>query len=158
MARIVITNAFFRPFRTGRVSNLVIPWSTYTDPEISRVGMSENEAVAAGLTPGVITHELADNDRAILDGDEEGFARVVYDKKTGRMVGGTIVARHAGEMIGELTLAIATRQKVSVLSSTIHPYPTQSEAVKRLGDIYMRGGLTPTVKKVFDRLFRFRRR
>ena len=158
MARIVITNAFFRPFRTGRVSNLVIPWSTYTDPEIARVGMSEEEAVAAGLTPGVITHELADNDRAILDGDEEGFARVVYDKKTGRMVGGTIVARHAGEMIGELTLAIATRQKVSVLSSTIHPYPTQSEAVKRLGDIYMRGSLTPTVKNIFDRLFRFRRR
>lgn len=158
MARIVITNAFFRPFRTGRVSNLVIPWSTYTDPEIARVGMSREEATAAGLDAGVVTHELAENDRAILDGDEEGFARVVYDRKSGRIVGGTIVARHAGEMIGELTLAIATRQKVSVLSSTIHPYPTQSEAVKRLGDIYMRGSLTPTVKKVFDRLFRFRRR
>lgn len=158
MARIVITNAFFRPFRTGKVSNLVIPWSTYTDPEIARVGMSLDEATAAGLSAGVITHELADNDRAILDGDEAGFARVVYDKKSGRIVGGTIVARHAGEMIGELTLAIATKQKVSVLSTTIHPYPTQSEAVKRLGDIYMRGSLTPTVKKVFDRLFRFRRR
>lgn len=158
MARIVITNAFFRPFRTGRVSGLVIPWCTYTDPEVARVGMTEDEAKASGIDAGVVSHPLAENDRAILDGDDEGFARVVFDRKSGRIVGGTIVARHAGETIGELTLAIATKQKVSVLSTTIHPYPTQSEAVKRLGDLYMRGALTPTVKMVFDRLFRFRRR
>lgn len=158
MARIVITNAFFRPFRSGRVSDLVIPWCTYTDPEVAHVGLTEHQAKERGIAAGVVTHHLADNDRAILDGDEEGFARVVYDTKSGRMIGGTIVARHAGEMIGELTLAIATKQKVSVLSSTIHPYPTQSEAVKRLGDLYMRGALTPKVKAIFDRWFRFRRR
>ncbi len=78
-------------------------------------------------------------------------------RKSGRIVGGTIVARHAGEMIGELTLAIATQQKVGTFSSIVHPYPTQAEAIRKVGDTYMRGKLSPLVKKVFAKWFEWRR-
>jgi pyruvate/2-oxoglutarate dehydrogenase complex dihydrolipoamide dehydrogenase (E3) component len=82
---------------------------------------------------------------------------VHYDKKTGKILGGTIVARHAGEMLGELTLAITAKQSVGVLSSTIHSYPTQAEALRKIGDTYMRTKLTPTVKKVFAKWLEWRR-
>ena len=102
-----------------------------------------------------ITESLNDVDRAILDGEAEGFARVHYDKKNGRILGGTLVARHAGEMISELTLAMV--EKVGVLSSTIHPYPTQAEALRTAGDAYMRTKLTLTVKKLFEKWLAWRR-
>jgi pyruvate/2-oxoglutarate dehydrogenase complex dihydrolipoamide dehydrogenase (E3) component len=139
------------------VTDLVIPWCTYTDPEIAHVGYYEKDARAAGFDVATITEPLNRVDRAILDGEEEGFARVHYDKKTGRILGGTIVARHAGEMITELTLTIVAKQKMGVLSSTIHPYPTQSEALRKIGDAYMRTKLTPTVKKVFEKWLAWRR-
>jgi len=97
-----------------------------------------------------ITQTLSEVDRAVLDGETAGFGRVHYDK-TGKILGGTIVARHAGEMIGELTLAMVAKQRVGVLSSTIHSYPTQAEALRKIGDAYMKTKLTPTVKKIFEK-------
>jgi pyruvate/2-oxoglutarate dehydrogenase complex dihydrolipoamide dehydrogenase (E3) component len=155
MARIVIANALFMGRR--KASNLVIPWCTYTDPEVAHVGYYEKDARAAGYDVATITERLSDVDRAVLDGETEGFARVHYDKKNGRILGGTMVARHAGEMIGELTLAIAAKLKISVLSSTIHPYPTQAEVLRKIGDAYMRQRLTPTVRKVFEKWLKWRR-
>ena len=155
MARIVIANALFMARR--KVTDLVIPWCTYTDPEIAHVGYYEKDARVAGFDVATITQPLHDVDRAILDGETEGFARVHYDKKTGRILGGTIVARHAGEMIGELTVAMAAKQSVGVLSSTVHPYPTQAEALRKIGDAYMRTKLTPLVKKLFARWLAWRR-
>jgi pyruvate/2-oxoglutarate dehydrogenase complex dihydrolipoamide dehydrogenase (E3) component len=155
MARIVIANALF--FARRKVTDLVIPWCTYTDPEIAHAGYYEKDARAAGFDVGTITQTLSDVDRAILDGETEGFARVHYDKKTGRILGGTIVARHAGEMLGELTLAITAKQSAAVLSSTIHSYPTQAEVLRKIGDAYMRTKLTPTVKKVFEKWLEWRR-
>jgi pyruvate/2-oxoglutarate dehydrogenase complex dihydrolipoamide dehydrogenase (E3) component len=155
MARIVIANALFMARR--KVTDLVIPWCTYTDPEIAHVGYYEKDARSAGFDVATITQELSHVDRAVLDGETNGFARVHYDKKTGKILGGTIVARHAGEMIGELTLAITAKQNVGVLSSTIHPYPTQAEALRKIGDAYMRTKLTPTVKKIFDKWLAWRR-
>jgi len=155
MARIVIANALFMARR--KVTDLVIPWCTYTDPEIAHVGYYERDAQAAGFEVATITQPLGQVDRAILDGETEGFARVHYDKKSGRVLGGTIVARHAGEMLGELTLAITAKQTVGVLSSTIHSYPTQAEALRKIGDAYMRTKLTPTVKKVFAKWLEWRR-
>jgi pyruvate/2-oxoglutarate dehydrogenase complex dihydrolipoamide dehydrogenase (E3) component len=155
MARIVIANALF--FARRKVTDLVIPWCTYTDPEIAHVGYYEKEARAAGLDVGTITESLNHVDRAVLDGEEEGFARVHYDKKSGRILGGTLVARHAGEMLSELTLAIAAKQKMDVLSSTIHSYPTQAEVLRKIGDAYMRTKLTPTVKKIFAKWLAWRR-
>ena len=155
MARIVIANALFMARR--KVTDLVIPWCTYTDPEIAHVGYYEKDAQSAGFSVVTITETLSHVDRAILDGETDGFARVHYDKKTGRILGGTIVARHAGEMIGELTLAIGAKQSIGVLSSTIHPYPTQAEVLRKIGDAYMRTKLTPAVKKIFGKWLAWRR-
>ena len=155
MARIVIANALF--FARRKVTDLVIPWCTYTDPEVAHVGFHEKEARAAGFDVATITQTLSDVDRAVLDGDTAGFGRVHYDKKTGKILGGTIVARHAGEMIGELTLAITAKQSIGVLSSTIHSYPTQVEALRKIGDAYMKTKLTPTVKKIFEKWLAWRR-
>jgi pyruvate/2-oxoglutarate dehydrogenase complex dihydrolipoamide dehydrogenase (E3) component/uncharacterized membrane protein YdjX (TVP38/TMEM64 family) len=155
MARIVIANALFLARR--KVTELVMPWCTYTDPEIAHVGYYENEARAAGFEVETITQQLRDVDRAILDGEDHGFGRVHYDRKTGRILGGTIVARHAGEMLGELTLAITAKQSLGVLSSTIHTYPTQGEVLRKIGDAYMRTKLTPTVKKIFAKWLEWRR-
>ena len=155
MARIVIANALFMARR--KVTDLVIPWCTYTDPEIAHVGCYETDARKAGLNVATITQPLRDVDRALLDGEDDGFARVHYEKKTGKILGGTIVARHAGEMLGELTLAMTAKQRLGMLSSTIHSYPTQAEALRKIGDAYMRTKLTPTVKKIFSRWLAWRR-
>lgn len=155
MARIVIANALF--FARRKASDLIIPWCTYTDPEIAHVGYYEKDAKAAGFDVATITESLDHVDRALLDGESEGFARVHYDRKTSKILGGTIVARHAGEMIGELTLAMTAKQNIGVLSSTIHAYPTQVEALRKIGDAYMRSRLTPTVKKIFMKWLEWRR-
>jgi len=155
MARIVIANALFMARR--KATDLVIPWCTYTDPEIAHVGMYEQEARFAGYDVATITQPLREVDRALLDGEAEGFGRVHYDKKTARILGGTLVARHAGEMLGELTLAITAKQRIGSLSSTVHAYPTQAEVLHKIGDAYMRTRLTPAVKRVFAKWFEWRR-
>ena len=155
MARGVLRNALF--FGNAKASRLVMPWVTFTDPEVAHVGMYEAEAQAAGFAVATVTQSFEDVDRAILDGEAEGFARAHYDRKTGKLLGGTIVARHAGEMLGELTLAITHGLKLSALSATIHPYPTQADALRKLGDAYNKTRLTPTVKKLFAQWFAWRR-
>jgi pyruvate/2-oxoglutarate dehydrogenase complex dihydrolipoamide dehydrogenase (E3) component len=155
MARIVIANALFLARR--KVTDLVIPWCTYTDPEIAHVGYYEKDAKAAGYEVATITEPLSHVDRAVLDGESEGFARVHYDRKNGRILGGTLVARHAGETISELTLAMVAKQSLGTLSSTIHPYPTQAEVLRKIGDAYMRTKLTPVVKKAFKKWLEWRR-
>lgn len=154
-ARLVIRNALF--FGNAKLSSLVMPWVTYTDPEVAHVGYYEADARAAGYDVATLTESFEDLDRAILDGEDEGFARVHYERKTGRILGGTIVARHAGEMIGELTLAITHGLKLGALSSTIHPYPTQAEVLRKLGDAYNRTRLTPLTRKLFAKWFAWRR-
>jgi pyruvate/2-oxoglutarate dehydrogenase complex dihydrolipoamide dehydrogenase (E3) component/uncharacterized membrane protein YdjX (TVP38/TMEM64 family) len=155
MARIVLANALF--YGRRKASALVVPWCTYTDPEIAHVGYYEKDAAAAGFQVRTITESLDRVDRAVLDGEEEGMGRVHYDGKTGKILGGTIVARHAGEMIGELSLAITTGQKMDALSATIHPYPTQAEVWKKIGDAYMRAKLTPRVKGIFRKWLAWKR-
>ena len=154
MARNVIANAFF--FGRRKVSALTIPWCTFTDPEIAHVGIAEAEQ--SGLAVATITQSFDNVDRAILDGTTEGLVRVHYDKKTGKILGGTIVARHAGEMIGQLTQAMTIGLKLSALSATIQPYPVQTDALKKIGDAYMRTKLTPMVKTIFQKWFAWRRR
>ncbi len=156
MARMVLRNALF--FGREKASQLVMPWCTYTDPEIAHVGLYERDAQEAGFDVATITEEFNDNDRAILDGETEGFARVHYDNKSGKILGGTIVARHAGEMISELTLAITHDLKIGALSSTIHPYPTQASVLQRIGDGYNRTRLSPIVSRIFKKWFEWKRR
>jgi pyruvate/2-oxoglutarate dehydrogenase complex dihydrolipoamide dehydrogenase (E3) component len=147
MARIVIANALF--MARQKTSSLIIPWCTYTDPEVAHVGMYEKDARDKGIDVLTLTVSLADVDRALLDGEAEGFARVHLKKGADRILGTTIVARHAGEMINELTLAMTARLGLSIIGRTIHPYPTQAEAIKKLADAYNRTRLTPFIKKIF---------
>jgi pyruvate/2-oxoglutarate dehydrogenase complex dihydrolipoamide dehydrogenase (E3) component len=147
MARIVIANALFSARQ--KTSTLVIPWCTYTDPEVAHVGMYEKEAKERGMKTLTLTVPLSDVDRAHLDGETEGFARVHLKKGSDKILGATIVARHAGEMINELSLAMTAGLGLSAVGRTIHPYPTQAEAIKKLADAYNRTRLTPFLKKAF---------
>ena len=149
MARIVIQNALF--FGGARASALTIPWCTYTDPEIAHVGLYENEAKERGIAFHTFTQELAAVDRAILDGEDEGFVKVLVGPKGDKILGATIVASHAGDMISELTLAMVGGLGLGAIARTIHPYPTQAEAIKKVGDAYNRTRLTPTVKWLFGK-------
>ncbi len=154
-ARIVLRNALF--FGRARATDLVIPWCTYTDPEIAHVGCYEKEARDRGLAVTTFTVPLEDVDRAILDGETEGFGRIHLKSGTDRILGATVVASHAGDMIGELTMAIQNGLGAGKLASVIHPYPTQGEVVRKLGDAYMRTKLTPGVKRIMARILRWRR-
>jgi pyruvate/2-oxoglutarate dehydrogenase complex dihydrolipoamide dehydrogenase (E3) component len=155
MARLVLRNAFF--FGRGKASNLVIPWATYTDPEIAHVGMTAVQAASAGSAVRTLTVPFSEVDRAVLDGESEGFARLHVDAKSGRVLGATAVARHAGEMIGAPTLAIGQRLTAGQLSATILPYPTQAEAWRKLGDAWQRTRLTPRTKRVLAQIIAWRR-
>ncbi|HZW35643.1 MAG: mercuric reductase [Deltaproteobacteria bacterium] len=145
-ARIVIRNALFGG--RARMSALTIPWCTYTDPEIAHVGMYEREALEAGIPVDTFVRELKEVDRAIADGEEEGFVKVHVRKGTGTILGATIVARHAGEMIHEVSVAIAGKVGLGAIANVIHSYPTQAEAIKQAADAYNRTRLTPLVKKL----------
>ncbi len=147
LARIVIANALFKGRQ--KTSSLVVPWCTYTDPEVAHVGMYEKDAHEKGLDVATLTVPLNDIDRALLDGETDGFARVHLKKGSDKILGATVVARHAGEMINELSLAMTAGLGLSAIGRTIHPYPTQAEAIKRLADAYNRTRLTPFVKKLF---------
>src|SRR5262249_6847055 len=148
-ARIVIQNALF--LGRARASALTLPWCTYTDPEIAHVGLSQAEAAARGLAIRTFVQELADVDRAVLDGETEGFVKVHVRAGSDRILGATIVARRAGEMLPELTLAIGRGIGLARLAGVIHTYPTQAEAIRKLGDAYNRTRLTPLVKRAFAR-------
>ena len=154
-ARTVIQNALF--LGRKKLSALTIPWCTYTDPEIAHVGLSEGQAAERGVAIDTYLRPFAEVDRAVIDGEDEGFVKVHARRGTDRIVGATIVARHAGDMIGELTLAITAGIGLGRLASVIHPYPTQAEAIRQVGDMYNRTRLTPRVKTLFAAWLRWTR-
>ena len=156
-ARIVIKNTLFSPFGLGRskVSNLVMSWVTFTDPEIAHVGMYASDARAKGIETSEIKIPFTNVDRAIFDGETEGFVKILHQKGSDRILGGTIVARHAGEMIGEISLAIVAKQGLNTLSSVIHSYPTQADAIKKAADAYRKTLLTPPTQSFLKLLSKF---
>jgi pyruvate/2-oxoglutarate dehydrogenase complex dihydrolipoamide dehydrogenase (E3) component len=156
MARVVIQNALFKGRK--RVSDLIIPWCTYTSPEIAHLGLYEKEASEKGIAVDTYTQELRDVDRAIIDGETDGFVRAHARKGSDRIIGATIVAPHAGDMIGELTLAMTGKLGLKTIGATIHPYPTQAEAIRKIGDLYQRTRLTPLAKNLFARWLSWQRR
>ncbi len=155
-ARIVIQNALFAvgPFGKKKASDLIIPWATYTSPEIAHVGMYEHDAKEAGIEIDTYVQQLADIDRAILEGQDQGFVKIHTKKGTDQIVGATIVAENAGDMISEITVAMTHKVGLSKIASTIHPYPTQAEAIRKLGDQINRTKLTPLAGKVLNLLRR----
>ncbi len=153
MARIVIQNALF--YGRKKTSALVIPWCTFTDPEIAHVGLYEDDARRRGHRVETVTVPLAEVDRAVLDEEADGFVRVHHER--GRILGCTIVAAHAGELAGEVSYAMTRGGTLTDLSATIHPYPTQAEALRKAGDAYQRSRLTPAVRGWMQRYFRWTR-
>lgn len=154
LARTVLRNALF--FGRAKASDLVIPWATYTDPEVAHVGLTEALAQERGIDHGVVEIELADNDRAVLEEETEGFVKIVHDPK-GKVLGGTVVAPHAGEMIGELTTAVQHGTSLGTLANVIHPYPTVADAIRRTGDVFNRTRLTPAKGRLLGTFLRWRR-
>lgn len=148
-ARMVIQNTLF--FGRKKLSALTIPWCTYTDPEVARVGMGDRELQAAGIDIDTFLIPFDKVDRAIIDGEEEGFVKIHVKKGSDKILGATIVARHAGDMISEITLAMVNNIGLGKIASTIHPYPTQADAIRKAGDAYNRTRLTPFVKNLFNR-------
>ncbi len=147
-ARIVIQNALFGGRK--KVSALTIPWCTYTDPEVAHVGLYEKDAKEKGIEVTTFTRPLSEIDRAVVDGEENGFVRIHVRKGTDKILGATIVARHAGEMISEITLAMVGKMGLGTIAQVIHPYPTQAEGIKQAADAYNRTRLTPFAKKLFS--------
>lgn len=153
MARIVVRNALFFGFE--KVSSLVIPWATYTQPELAHVGAPASElSVRDDVT--ILTVPFSAVDRAITDGDTVGFARTYTDKK-GRILGATIVGARAGDLIGELTLAMTQGITLGQIGATLHPYPNRIEILKKLGDAWNKTRLTPTVSSLLSALLSWRR-
>ncbi|WP_353267820.1 mercuric reductase [Gemmatimonas sp.] len=153
-ARLVVANALFFGVGGGRASTLVVPRVTYTDPEVAHVGMTREEAASAGQPIETMHVDLRENDRARLDGDTSGFLKVHVAAGSDRIVGATLVAAHAGEMIGEMTVAITNRVGLSALGKTIHPYPTQTEVFRRAADMWRKRKFTPRVGRLFAWWFR----
>jgi mercury(II) reductase len=147
-AKIVVRNALF--FGRQKLSSLVMPWCTYTDPEIAHVGLYAHQAQERGIEVDTFQVPLERVNRAFLDGEDEGFVKLHVRRGSDRIVGATVVAAHAGDMISELTLAIVGKLGLGTLASVIHPYPTQAEGLKAAANAYMRTRLTPRVKRVFE--------
>lgn len=147
MSRIVIRNAFFAPLGIGRshLEDLVIPWATYTIPEVAGVGVREGTLIEA---------HFADNDRSILEGEPHGWARV-WVGDDGRIHGASVVGRHAGEVLAPITLAMTSGAGMKGLAESIAPYPNRGDIVKRLGDSWSRTRLTPTTSKLLAALIRW---
>ena len=148
-ARIAVQNALF--LGRQRISALTIPWCTYTDPEIAHVGLYVRQARAQDIPVKTFTIPMHDVDRAIADGEETGFVKIHVKERTDRILGATIVARHAGEMINEITLAMVAGIGLRTLARVIHAYPTQAEAIRKAADAYNRTRLTPTIQSLLRR-------
>lgn len=151
-AKIAVQNALFAvgPFGRKKLSDLIMPWCTYTEPEIAHVGLYERDAAEQGLEIDTYQVGIAESNRAVTDGQEEGLVKVHVKKGTDTIVGATVVAAHAGDLITQLTMAIQHGIGLGAFTGVIYPYPTQSEAIKRAAGAYTRTRLTPAVKRLFE--------
>ncbi len=147
LGRIAMMNALFPLKLGGRAHRLIVPWCTYTDPEIAHVGLYEQQAKERGYEVTTLTVPFTDNDRAILDGEDGGFIRVHLKKGTDTILGATIVAAHAGDLLTYFTLAMTSKNGLASLANAIYPYPTQSELIKRVANTYLQSKLNPGVKR-----------
>ncbi len=147
-AKIVVQNALF--LGRKKLSALVMPWCTYTSPEIAHVGLYPRQASEQKLEIDTYKVPLDENNRAVADGEENGFVKIHTRKGTDRIVGATVVAAHAGDLISQVTQAIVGKVGLGTLTNVIFPYPTQAEALKRAAGLYTRTRLTPFVKRLFE--------
>ncbi|MEX2496292.1 MAG: FAD-dependent oxidoreductase [Woeseia sp.] len=149
-------NSLLRPFWSFRTDYSVIPWCTYTDPEVARVGLSEAEAAEQGVDVEVTRYDLAELDRAITDGEVRGFVKVLTSRGSDKIQGATIVGSHAGELIAEFVLAMKHGLGLNKLLGTIHVYPTLMEANKYAAGKWKRAHAPETLLRWLERWFYWR--
>jgi pyruvate/2-oxoglutarate dehydrogenase complex dihydrolipoamide dehydrogenase (E3) component len=153
-ARVAVRNILM-PFQflRAKIDYSVVPWCTYTAPEIARVGLNESEAKQQSISYDLICVRINELDRAIVEREELGFVKVLTPKGTDQILGVTIMAAHAGDLLHEFVLAKKFRIGLSQLAATIHAYPTFAELARKVGDHYNKKRLTPFVKKIFTLLY-----
>jgi pyruvate/2-oxoglutarate dehydrogenase complex dihydrolipoamide dehydrogenase (E3) component len=154
-ARLAVPNALFFGLGGGKASSLVIPWTTYTSPEVAHVGQTGEALTAAGTPHDTITLPMHDNDRGILEGDTDGFLTVHVAQGSDRILGATLVCEHAGDLIDDLVTAMRDGHGLGSLAKTIRPYPTRAAIIGRAADQYNRARLTPRAKALFAAFFRW---
>ena len=135
----------------------VIPWTTFTDPEVARVGLSESEARARGIAFEVTRYDIAELDRAIAEGATAGFVKVLTPPGKDRILGATIVGAHAGELLAEFVLAMRRGLGLGAILGTVHAYPTWSEAARATAGAWKRGHVSPRLLRWSEGLFAWRR-
>jgi pyruvate/2-oxoglutarate dehydrogenase complex dihydrolipoamide dehydrogenase (E3) component len=153
-ARIVVRNALFGG--RERMAELVVPWCTYTDPEIAHVGLYVREANRRGIAVKTFTIPMHEVARAVTDAEDMGFVKITVAEGSDRILGATIVARHAGEMINEISLAMGAGLGLRGLAKVIHSYPTQADAIRQAAQAYNHTRLTPRVRARLARSLRER--
>lgn len=154
-ARTIVRNILLPAFPAS-FDGSAIPWCTYTDPEVARVGLSEAEARERGIKVDVWTEQIAEVDRAVVESEETGFAKVLTSKGTDRILGAAIVAERAGDLLPEFVLAMRLGLGLAKISGTVHSYPTYAEIARKLADKQQKSRLTPLAKRVFASVFRRR--
>ena len=145
-------------FLRQKVDCAIVPWCTYTDPEVAHVGVGEKEAKQKNIEYDVFVVPLEDVDRAVVESEEAGYAKVLAAKSSDKILGATIIAPHAGDLLHEFVLAMKAGIGLSMIASTIHAYPTFAELARKAGDKYNKTRLTPRAKKIFTWLYARARR
>lgn len=153
-ARLILRNALF-PGKS-KIDYRVVPWCTFTEPEVARVGVNETEARQKNIPVDIFTYSMDGLDRAVCDREAEGFIKVLTSKGTDRILGVTLVGSHAGDLLHELALAMHQKIGLKRIASMIHIYPTLAEVAKRIADTYQRTRLSDTAKKWLKRYFQWR--
>ncbi|MDJ0652823.1 MAG: FAD-dependent oxidoreductase [Xanthomonadales bacterium] len=151
-------NALFRGFKRFRVDYSVIPWVTFTDPEIARVGLNETEAAEQGIPFQVARYDLGGSDRALAEEDAHGFVKVLTPPGGDKILGATVVGAHGGEILSELTLAMKHGIGLNKILGTIHPYPTWSEASKFTAGQWRQNNKPEKLMPWLERFHAWRRR
>ncbi len=150
-------NALFGALRRFRVDYRVIPWATFTDPEVARVGLSESEAKEKGIAHEVTRYGIDDLDRAIADGSATGFVKLLTPPGKDTILGATIVGAHAGDLLAEFVFAMKHGKGLGAILSTIHTYPTLAEANKFAAGEWRRAHVNPRALAVLGRFHAWRR-
>lgn len=156
-ARVAVKNALYSPLKTFKADYTALPQVAYTEPEAARVGWNESEAAAAGLIFETHKFYYKDLDRAVCDGETEGFVKILCEKKTGRLLGAGIVGSQAGEIIGEFVLALRKKMTLVDILETIHAYPSFLGANRAVADVWLRAQKPAWKTRAFEQINRWRR-
>src|SRR5437773_4924512 len=153
-ARVVVRNILM-PFQFLRqkMDYSVVPWCTYVDPEVAHVGLCEKEARQENVDYDLFVVPLQDVDRAVVESEDAGFAKILTAKGSDKILGATIVAPHSGHLLHEFVLAMNAKIGLGKIASMIHAYPTFAELARKAADKYNKTRLTPRAKKIFTWLY-----